>query len=45
MTYTPGDIIKFEEVMPMSKAEKKNPRLTQFPIVLNYYDPIRGDAF
>jgi hypothetical protein len=29
----------------MNKAEREDPTLVQFPIILNYYDPIRGDAF
>ncbi len=38
-------IIRLEEVMPMGIEEKENPSLVQFPIVLNYYDPIRNDPF
>lgn len=44
MSY-PGKITKMEEVLPMNKAERDDPRLVQFPVILNYYDPIRGDAF
>lgn len=39
------NIVRFEEVMPMGTEEKKNPSLVQFPIILNYYDPIRNDPF
>ena len=44
MSY-PWKIAKMEEILPMNKAEREDPRLVQFPIILNYYDPIRGDAF
>ena len=45
MWYPTAGIIKMEKIMAMSKAEKKNPKLIKFPVVLNYYDPLRWDPF
>ena len=39
------EIYRFEEILPVTAAEKDDPSLVPFPISLNYYSPSRNDPF
>lgn len=38
-------IIRFEEITAVYEEEKANPREIEFPVILNYYEPFKGDPF
>ena len=40
-----SEIFYQEELKPVTKEEKLNPLLVPWPIMLNYYDPVRGNPF
>jgi hypothetical protein len=39
------EIFRFEEIEPVLKEEKEDPSLIEFPIILNYYSPMRKAPF
>ena len=38
-------IVRFQEVEPVFEEEKENPNEVKFPVILNYYSPIKWDPF
>ncbi len=38
-------LIRFEEIKPVYDEEKKNPSLIKYPVILNHYEPFKGDPF
>lgn len=38
-------LIRFEEIKPVYEEEKKDTSLIKFPVILNQYEPFKGDPF
>lgn len=38
-------IIRAEEIQAVTKSEKENPNTIPYPVILNYYSPLRWDPF
>lgn len=45
VTICSGVIIRFEQIKPVTKLEKKDNTLIEFPVVLRYYSPLPNDPF
>lgn len=38
-------LIRFEEIKPVYEEEKQNPALIRYPVIINHYEPFKGDPF
>lgn len=45
VTLCHGVIIRFEEIKPVTKAEKEDPTEIDFPVILRYFSPLPNDPF
>jgi hypothetical protein len=45
VTLCSGTIIRFEQIKPVTKAEKEDPTSVEFPVVLRYFSPLPNDPF
>lgn len=43
--YSKSIILKFEEIKPSNKAQKKNPSLVKFPVVVRHRSPLFWDPY
>jgi len=43
--YSKSIIIKFEEIQPANKAQKRNPSLVKFPVIIRHWSPLQGDPY
>jgi hypothetical protein len=43
--YSRSIILKFEEIQPANKVQKKNPSLVKFPVVVRHWSPLYWDPY